>query len=65
MNHLKDWLETRNMTQDELAALLGVTRETVNRMVHAEQPSTAFIGKFYRTFGSVETDAAFPQPQEA
>lgn len=61
---LNDWLHDNNMTQQELADKLGVTRETVNRMANGK-PTDSFVGKFAKVFGGVETDAAFPQPQEA
>lgn len=46
MNNLNTWLHEHQMTQAELAAKLGVTRETVNRQANADTPNGAFLWRF-------------------
>ena len=53
---LNDWLHDNNMTQQELAAKLGVTRETVNRMANGK-PTDSFVGKFAKAFGGEAAQA--------
>lgn len=63
MNHLNTWLQEHQMTQEELARTLGVTRETVNRQANADEPSSMFLGKFGMKFGFAEA-AALITPKE-
>jgi transcriptional regulator with XRE-family HTH domain len=51
MNNLNTWLQEHHMTQAELAAKLGVTRETINRAANGDEPSGIFLWKFAVTFG--------------
>lgn len=51
MNLLNEWLQVHNMTQAELAAKLGVTRETVNRAANADEPNGSFLWRFATAFG--------------
>lgn len=51
MNNLNTWLQEHRMTQAELAAKLGVTRETINRAANGDEPNGAFLWKFAVEFG--------------
>ena len=50
MNRLNTWLHEHDMTQAELAAKLGVTRETINRAANGK-PSGLFLWRFAKLAG--------------
>ena len=64
-NNLKQWLDTQDMTQGELAETLGLSRKTVNEVANGSEPSGAFMWKFFKEYGEATTVAVFDTKQEA
>jgi DNA-binding XRE family transcriptional regulator len=65
MNNLKQWLATQDMTQSDLADLLGYSRKTINAIANGEEPSGDFLWRFFREYGEATTVAVFDTKQEA
>ncbi|MCD6354812.1 MAG: helix-turn-helix transcriptional regulator [Prolixibacteraceae bacterium] len=56
-NHLKIERAKRNLTQDELAKLIGVSRQTINSIEKGRYvPSTVLALKVSRVFGKQVND---------
>ena len=53
MNHIKQYLDERNMTQGQLAERLGYDLSYVNQIANGRIPITdAFRGRWFVTFGT-------------
>ena len=57
---LRQFTKERGLTQTELAEALGLTQESVSRIMTGKQELTErFIGKFFLAYGPAATAAIF------
>jgi transcriptional regulator with XRE-family HTH domain len=55
----KLWLRGQRLTQTQLADMLEMSREHVNRIANGGEPTDAFLWRFYSQFGQDAVCAAF------
>ena len=59
-SRLAQFVKSRNLTQAQFAARIGMRRETISRMISGNEPITdSFIGKFFLAFGAETTAQVF------
>lgn len=59
-DQLREFINSRRISQSALAKLLGVSREYVNRTIAGAEPVTpSFIGRFSLAFGFTAAETVF------
>jgi len=63
-NRLRQFAKEHGLTQAKLALDLGLTQESVSRIMTGKQELTErFVGKFFMAYGPDATEQVFGQPE--